>query len=87
MKLKIWLVMNNMTLTKFCEEIDRDITYISKICKGKKKPGRKLGEIIEKATNGQVTMKDLSDGDKKVTNETTGIKVNGTSTTLDFIYI
>ncbi len=63
MKLKIWLVTNNKTLTKFCEEINHDITYISKICKGKKKPGRKLAEIIEKATNGQVTMKDLLKGE------------------------
>jgi hypothetical protein len=59
MKLKIWLVTNNMTLTKFCEGINHDITYISKICKGKKKPGRKLGEIIEKFTNGEVKMIDL----------------------------
>lgn len=59
MKLKIWLVLNNKTLTQFCKEINYDITYISKIGKGKKKPGRKLAEMIEKATNGEVTIDDL----------------------------
>ena len=59
MKLKIWLVSHNKTLTQFCKEINHDITYISKICKEKIKPGRKLAEVIEKATNGDVTAEDL----------------------------
>lgn len=59
MKLKMYLLINNMTMTAFCELINYHVTYISKISSGKRKAGRKLAKIIEKATNGQVKMEDL----------------------------
>jgi transcriptional regulator with XRE-family HTH domain len=59
----MYLLMNNMTLTAFCEKINYDITYLSKIAKGKRKPGIKLAKIIETATNGQVTVDDLLKGE------------------------
>lgn len=61
-KLKIYLVKNNMTLTAFCEKINYDITYISKIAKGRRKPGIKLAKIIQEATGGEVTIEDLMKG-------------------------
>lgn len=62
-KLKMYLLINNMTMTAFCEQINYDLTYISKIAKGKRKPGIKLAKIIENATGGQVTVEDLLKGD------------------------
>jgi hypothetical protein len=63
MKLKMYLLKNDMTLTAFCKKIDYDITYLSKISKGKRKPGRKLAKKIEDATNGEITIQEWEKGE------------------------
>ena len=59
MKLKDYLHFNEISLTRFSEQINYDFHYISKIKNRQKKPGIKLAKIIEKATQGMVTIREL----------------------------
>jgi DNA-binding transcriptional regulator YdaS (Cro superfamily) len=58
-ELREYLFHKRLTLTAFCKHINYDVAYISKIIHGNRKPGRKLAEIIEKATDGEVTAEEL----------------------------
>ena len=59
MKLKIWIISHNMTMTEFAKKIDVSRTYLSDVTRGTRKPSRRLAKDIEQATNGEVTVKDL----------------------------
>lgn len=64
MELREYLFRKRIKLTEFSKLINYDITYISKIINGSRKPGRKMAEIIEKATEGEVTAEELLKGEK-----------------------
>ena len=54
MKLKTYLVENNITLRDFSKKIDCSYAYLSNICRGALYPGRRLAREIEKWTDGNV---------------------------------
>lgn len=59
MLLKEWLFRKNRKISDFAKELDIDRTHINLIVLGKKKPSPKLAAKIEKATNGEVTLREL----------------------------
>jgi DNA-binding transcriptional regulator YdaS (Cro superfamily) len=59
MRLDIWLRTKRITITDFAESMDMSRGHIQKICSGILKPSSKLARNIEKATNGEVTAKEL----------------------------
>ena len=59
MRLRDYLYFNDITKTAFAHSIDISPVYIQKICKGLAIPSRKLCRVIERETNGEVTMADL----------------------------
>ena len=59
MDLREYLFRHRISVTAFSSQINYARTYISEIVNGVKKPGRKLAELIEKATNGEVKAEEL----------------------------
>lgn len=59
MKLREYLFHQNLTLTDFSKEIDYSRVHLSKIAHGQRKASRKMARAIEKATNGEVSIKEL----------------------------
>ena len=59
MKLKMWLLIQKRSMTSLAKEINYSLNYISRVCNGFVKPGRKFVELIEKATNGEIKAQDL----------------------------
>lgn len=55
MDLREYLFKKDISVTAFAKEIGFTRSYINAICKKNKVPGRKLAEVIEKATDGNVT--------------------------------
>lgn len=65
MKLKDYLYFNKISTTDFAEQINYQRSYLSAVTNGSRKCGAKLAKIIEKATNGQVTAKELLSKDSQ----------------------
>lgn len=63
MKLKIYLVMNKMTIKEFAEKVEYSRNQISNIINGTSKPSKRLAKVIEEATNGEVKAEDLLKGE------------------------
>lgn len=59
MKLRIYLVRNHLKIKDFCEIINYSRNQISGVISGKLRPSKKLANIIEKATGGEVTAAEL----------------------------
>jgi len=59
MDLREYLFRKKLTVTDFAKQINYGRTYVNEIVTGNRTPGRKLVEAIEKATNGEVTAKEL----------------------------
>jgi DNA-binding transcriptional regulator YdaS (Cro superfamily) len=59
MKLEKYLTKNKTKLTEFSKLSKIKISYLSQIKNRQKAPSLKVAIMIEKATNGQVTFKDL----------------------------
>lgn len=59
MNLKEWLFRNNTKITDFARQVEVDRTHINLIVLGKKTPSPKLAAKIEKATNGEVSLREL----------------------------
>lgn len=55
MDLREYLYKEEMTLTKLAEMVDCNKSYLSRVKKKRKKPGKKLARYIERATQGEVT--------------------------------
>lgn len=55
--LKAYLANINMTIKKFCEIIDCDDKYLSRIIHEKVTPGKRLARDVYHATNGVITLK------------------------------
>ena len=59
MKLKIYLVMNKISITSFCKLIGCSRMHLNDIVNGKRRVGKSLAKIIELTTNGAVTAEEL----------------------------
>lgn len=59
MELKIYLLLNRLTIKEFCEIIGYSRNQISGIINGRLKPSLRLAKTIEKATDGQVTAEEM----------------------------
>jgi DNA-binding transcriptional regulator YdaS (Cro superfamily) len=59
MKLRVYLVENQISIKKFAEMIKYNHNHISQMMRGKRKPSLRLAETISKATNGEVTVDEI----------------------------
>lgn len=59
MNLREYLFHNRLSVKKFSEILDSSRNYISQVVNERVVPSKKLARNIEKATNGQVTSKEL----------------------------
>lgn len=59
MRLDEYLSLKKMTKTKFASLVGVNRAHISNICNGKRNPSVPLVKLIEKYTDGQVTIHDL----------------------------
>ncbi len=59
MDLREYLFRNNLQLTEFARIVNYSRQHVSGVMHGTIRPGRKLAEAIEKATNGEVKAEDL----------------------------
>lgn len=62
-KLKEYLFYKQKSITDFAKELLVSRSYMNRIVLGKSKPSRLLAKEIEHVTNGEVTMKDLMEGE------------------------
>jgi DNA-binding transcriptional regulator YdaS (Cro superfamily) len=60
MDLREYLFRNNIKVSEFAQMINYSRQHVSGVIHGTYKPGRKLAEAIEKATNGEVKARDLN---------------------------
>lgn len=63
MNLKEYLFLNRISVNDFAQKIKCNRSYFSRVINGHIKPGRRLAEDIEEATNGAVKAKDLLKGE------------------------
>lgn len=59
MELREYLFRKRMKISEFSKQINYGRGYINEIINGTKKPGKKIAEAIEKATNGEVTAQEV----------------------------
>ena len=59
MDLKEYLFRHNVHVSDFAKEINYSRQHLSGVIHGTYRPGKKLAEAIEKATNGEVKAADL----------------------------
>ncbi len=59
MDLKMWLLIRDKTMTSFSKEIDFSRRHVDGVANGRIRAGDKLARVIAKATNNEVTQKDL----------------------------
>jgi len=72
MDLRTYLFFKRKSIKSLAEEIDYSPSQLSAVVSSKRKPGRKLAKLIEKATNGEVKAEELLNaqyGDKESTQE------------------
>lgn len=60
MDLREYLFRKRISVTEFARQIDFARAYLNQVVSKRRIPGKKMAEIIEHATNGEVTLKDLS---------------------------
>lgn len=60
MDLGYYLYKNKISQTAFCKIIDNSRSYLNLIIHKKKRPSEKMARVIEKATHGKVTVKELT---------------------------
>lgn len=58
MNLREYLFRHNLNVTEFSRQIDFSRTHLSKVIHGERKPSLKLARAIERATNGEVSIKE-----------------------------
>lgn len=59
MELKKYLFLKRINITEFSEKIEISRSYLSAIANGKLIPSRKIARQIERATEGEVTAKEI----------------------------
>lgn len=59
MHLREYLYKKKLKIVEFARQVDYSKDHISLVMKRKHKPSKKLGRIIEKATDGHVKYEDL----------------------------
>jgi transcriptional regulator with XRE-family HTH domain len=62
MDLREYLFRNNLHLSDFAKIVNYSRQHVSGVMHGTIKPGKKLAEAIEKATNGEVKAEELLKG-------------------------
>ncbi len=60
MDLREYLFHHRLTVKEFSEMLDCSRAYISAIIHGKREPSIRLAKSIERVTNGEVTVKELT---------------------------
>ena len=63
MNLKEYLFLHRISVGDFAQKIKCNRSYFSRLINGHVRPGRRLAEDIEQATNGQVTAEELLKGE------------------------
>lgn len=61
MHLRVWLAINKLTAKEFANRIDYHPHYVQGVKAGNIKAGAKLARLIERSTQGQVSVKDIQD--------------------------
>lgn len=64
MDLREYLFRNNLHLSEFARLVNYSRQHVSGVMHGVIKPGRKLAQAIETATNGEVKAADLMKGQR-----------------------
>lgn len=64
MNLRDYLHFKRISVTDFAKKIKFTRVHISKVVNETRKPGKHLADIIETATNGEVTAEELLKGEK-----------------------
>ncbi len=59
MKLKVYLLLNNQSITSFSKTLRCSRDHLSRIINGSKKCSLRLAEDIERATNGEITAQEI----------------------------
>lgn len=62
MNLKEYLFLHRISVSEFSHKIKCNRSYFSRLINGHVKPGKRLAEDIEQATNGEVTAEELLKG-------------------------
>ncbi len=65
MNLRDWLYINRITITKFAKSLSVTRDHMSGIINGKYNAGPRLARDIVSATNGEVTVEEFADEDRK----------------------
>jgi DNA-binding transcriptional regulator YdaS (Cro superfamily) len=65
MNLREYLFYNRISIKEFAEKIEYSRPHLSGIIHGKYRPSARLAKTIELATNGEVTVKELMEGEEK----------------------
>lgn len=63
MDLRTYLFNHRMKVAEFGRRINFSAIHLHKIIHGERKPSLKLAKIIEKETNGEVTIEELMKGE------------------------
>lgn len=63
MKLREYLFVNRISVKEFSKSVDYSRTHLSGVVNGKLKPSKKLARAIEKATQGEVSIEELTKGE------------------------
>lgn len=67
MDLREYLFRHRTSIAEFGRLIDYSRIHLSKVVNGERKPSEKLARAIEKATNSEVTVKELlKESDEKI---------------------
>lgn len=65
MKLEEWLKKNNINAREMAKDLHYQSAYLYRVKRGSQVPGKKLCELIEQYTKGEVTEKDLGYKEKE----------------------
>lgn len=63
MDLRTYLFNHRLKVAAFGRMIDISAIHLHKIISGERKPSKKLAKVIERATNGDVTIEELLKGE------------------------
>lgn len=59
MKLKVYLVLNKISITDFSKQLRCTRDHLSRVINGSKRASKRLAKDIEEATKGEVTSEEI----------------------------
>ncbi len=65
MMLRIYLALNRISVTDFAKKINYTRNAVSYVLNERRRASKKMAKLIEQATNGEVTAKELLELEKK----------------------